>query len=156
MTLLLCNNQNRGAYVIAVSGTYDAVVYSLSVSCSDGNFIDAGIDWLGDNSFSLVDFKGFVGVRADSINADPSRLGFRNSSRTWLAGPPKLPIGNNTWNGSTLRVVSCDANQILAGLAVVVGKPFTVNSPLAITRLDPAASKSASHAAAVEASWRPP
>jgi hypothetical protein len=57
-------------------------------------------------------------MRADSLNPDPTRLGFRNSAKTWLAGPPKQPVGSNTVNGSELRVATCPEGGVLSGLMV--------------------------------------
>ncbi|PNH12980.1 hypothetical protein TSOC_000039 [Tetrabaena socialis] len=111
---MLCNSGAK-AFAIAAYGTFDTVVYSLGITCSNANFFDVG-DPFGPKEFGIPCVAGFSAVKGDSLNPDPTRLGFRCASdNVWYNGPPKQPIGSNTLPGATLKVVPCPAGRVVAG-----------------------------------------
>ncbi|KAG2428756.1 hypothetical protein HXX76_011458 [Chlamydomonas incerta] len=136
---MLCNTNGRKSFVINIYGTYDSrIVNSLGVTCSDGNFFDAG-DPFGDYTFSVTDTRGFISARSLAGSADPVRLGFRNSTNVWYNGPPGKPIGAPSGlNNLAYDTALCkNPGQVIAGFTVVSGKPVSVPQFLnAITRID--------------------
>ncbi|EFJ41902.1 hypothetical protein VOLCADRAFT_98155 [Volvox carteri f. nagariensis] len=97
------------------------------------NFV--GLD-VGTYTYSVQDTKGFIAVRADSLNPDPTRLAFRDSSKAWLAGLAKLPIGTNTRNGSDLRSANCPNGSVVAGFVTTEGRANSAPNQYGITKLD--------------------
>ncbi|GIL78065.1 hypothetical protein Vretifemale_7499 [Volvox reticuliferus] len=108
VTDLRCNILNPKAFVVQVYVTYGEVVNYIAVLCNDYNYFEAGLDGDG-NRYTFTDLKGFIAMRADSLNPDPTRLAFRLYNKVWNAGPAKLPVGSNTQNGSDLRSANCPA-----------------------------------------------
>eukprot|EP00198_Chlamydomonas_reinhardtii_P009152 XP_001698489.1 predicted protein [Chlamydomonas reinhardtii] len=114
---MLCNINGRSSFVINIYGSYDSrIVNSLGVTCSDGNFFDAG-EPFGDFTFSVTDTRGFYSARSEKGFAEPVRLGFRNSTGVWYNGPTGKPIGAPS--GAAARTYDTPAcknpGQVIAG-----------------------------------------